>query len=356
MNIFRIAIQKCLPAAVAFHALVCWGYVAYSQNSEISAPRKFDSFEDSRTSDVKARLDLFAEQLNREPRLGGVIVGYRPEAWRPGPYLRDIYGYRDYLVNMRGQLPERVNVIDGDIGEQRLTELWLVPPGASPPNVQKASLQLKVPMQFDQLSLGFRCQGEYTLVLEEPRDSMKLFAAALRDNPSTKGFLVVHPSWRGSLTAARRVATSSRELLIRDYGILAERVVMRVDSPRYCLEINSWLAPADVAFPKSASLETLFHTQLMGEAEKEQYRVRRIELIGNANTRDQVIRRRLLQNEGDIFSRKLLEQSLRNVSTLTNFSPVRLQDVEVHLSKNDKTIDFLINLHEHTPSRKRRVQ
>jgi hypothetical protein len=51
---------------------------AYAQN-KTSAARKFDEFGDILLTDIKARLDGFALQLQNEPETRGFIISLHPE-------------------------------------------------------------------------------------------------------------------------------------------------------------------------------------------------------------------------------------------------------------------------------------
>lgn len=77
-------------------------------------------------------------------------------------------------------------------------------------------------------------------------------------------------------------------------------------------------------------------------AQKNKYLIRRIEFIGNENTRDRVLRRRILLQEGNVFRRAILIKSLANLSKLKMIYPVRLSDVMAQLNDEEKTIDVLM--------------
>ena len=55
--------------------------------------------------------------------------------------------------------------------------------------------------------------------------------------------------------------------------------------------------------------------------QQKQFFVRRIEFSGNTGTRDKVIRRELLLNEGDMFRNNLWELSLLRLNQLDYFEP-----------------------------------
>jgi outer membrane protein assembly factor BamA len=87
---------------------------------------------------------------------------------------------------------------------------------------------------------------------------------------------------------------------------------------------------------------------IIREAERNRYTTRRIEFIGNQYTRDSVLKRRInigLQG-GDLFTRRNLIRSLRNVSTLREIYPVKTTDVTFHLNPAEKTVDVIICVKE----------
>lgn len=91
---------------------------------------------------------------------------------------------------------------------------------------------------------------------------------------------------------------------------------------------------------------TAEQNSLIARAEKEKFTVRRMEFLGLTNTRDQVVRRRMTVNEGDIFSRKKFIKSLQNVSKLKGtIYPVRMKDVVFEL-RESQVVDMLICFRE----------
>ena len=85
-------------------------------------------------------------------------------------------------------------------------------------------------------------------------------------------------------------------------------------------------------------------SRLMAQAENETFTVRRVEFIGLTYTHDQVVRDRMtpLVQEGDIFSRKKLGDSLQRMSELRSIYPLRFRNVALRLDAADKAVDMLI--------------
>jgi outer membrane protein insertion porin family len=81
--------------------------------------------------------------------------------------------------------------------------------------------------------------------------------------------------------------------------------------------------------------------------QQKQYHVRRIEFSGNTTTRDKVIRRELLLDEGDLFSDHLWELSILRLNQLNYFDPIKKEE-NAELKRNPKegTVDITLKVHE----------
>jgi outer membrane protein insertion porin family len=81
--------------------------------------------------------------------------------------------------------------------------------------------------------------------------------------------------------------------------------------------------------------------------EGKQFYVSRIEFTGNTLTRDRVIRRELLVEEGQVYNSRLVDLSLLRLNQLNYFDVLRSeQDVETRQNADAGTVDLLIKLHE----------
>src|SRR5208283_4882379 len=81
--------------------------------------------------------------------------------------------------------------------------------------------------------------------------------------------------------------------------------------------------------------------------EGKQFLVSRIEVQGNTTTRDRVIRRELMLNEGSIYNSQLWEYSLLRLNQLQYFDPLRVdQDSEAHQDPDAGTVDLLLKVKE----------
>jgi outer membrane protein insertion porin family len=81
--------------------------------------------------------------------------------------------------------------------------------------------------------------------------------------------------------------------------------------------------------------------------EQKQYYVHRINISGNVTTRDKVIRRELLLDEGDLYNNRLWEVSVLRLNQLDFFDPLK-PETAASVSRNVKngTVDLNLKVHE----------
>ena len=81
--------------------------------------------------------------------------------------------------------------------------------------------------------------------------------------------------------------------------------------------------------------------------EGKSFSVRRIEFVGNTTTRDKVIRRELMLQEGGIYNSRLWDISLLRLNQLQYFEPLKAeQDSETKQNNQDNTIDLTLKVRE----------
>jgi outer membrane protein insertion porin family len=80
--------------------------------------------------------------------------------------------------------------------------------------------------------------------------------------------------------------------------------------------------------------------------QEKQFFVRRIEFAGNTTTRDKVIRRELLLDEGQIFNNRLWEVSLLRLNQLNFFDPIKPENAELKRNVKAGTVDIRLKVHE----------
>ena len=83
--------------------------------------------------------------------------------------------------------------------------------------------------------------------------------------------------------------------------------------------------------------------------EGKQFYVRRIEFQGNTTTRDKVIRREIVLEEGQIYNQQLWELSIQRLNQLGFFDNLKPDDPNVterHLNEKDGTVDLTLKVKE----------
>lgn len=124
---------KSFVTPIAIAVVVIIGPSAFAQESS-QASRKVDEFiGEVDRGDLKARLDNFAVELQNQPDALGHVIVYRSRRDPPGISQRYALLARDYLVKQRGIARNRLVTVDGGRSGCLMYELWVVPPGAAPP-------------------------------------------------------------------------------------------------------------------------------------------------------------------------------------------------------------------------------
>ena len=81
--------------------------------------------------------------------------------------------------------------------------------------------------------------------------------------------------------------------------------------------------------------------------EGKQFRLRRLEFTGNTFTRDRVMRREFLINEGDIYNQQGLEVSVARLNQTQFFDPIdKDKDVEIRTDEEQGDVDLIVKVKE----------
>jgi len=80
--------------------------------------------------------------------------------------------------------------------------------------------------------------------------------------------------------------------------------------------------------------------------EEKQFFVHRIEFSGNTKTRDKVIRRELLLDEGQLFSTTLWDYSTLRLNQLGFFDPIKKEDYDIKQNEKEGTVDVTVKVKE----------
>jgi len=229
---------------------------ARQQGAKPSA-RLIDSFGDIQLSDLMARLDNFANELQSDPAARGFLVAYSAPNKFPGWPTRRARTSVEYLASLRGLDRARLDVVNGGPGEETKIELWLVPAGAGPPvKPYDAALMMageKTPLPFDRfvvIERGDRQISEYGEPYPDEAYLYADFSEVLRRDPAVRGCVIGYASRRGSLAAGRRIASRAKLTMAKAYGTDVSRVYVFGGGRREYKTIELWLVPPGAELPK----------------------------------------------------------------------------------------------------------
>jgi hypothetical protein len=256
--------------------------------------------------------------------------------------LRTVYAHTNYLVGTRGISSDRIKVIEVQARPGFKIELWLAAKGSpSPVSPEPENLAASQLLHFDTLWFGPGCEERFTFLLQDPKIAAQFFGAAMRETPTAKGFLFLHPA--PSTANAEKLLASLKEEIIGKEKVPAERLVVALSSPRSCAEIDSWLVPSGMVVTDNKDPDVFLRSVVMTEAEKNQFTTRRVEFVGNEHIQDRTLRVRIPElQEGDLFTKDAVMRSLASLNRFRGIRPVSIKDVGVRLNRSDRTIDLVL--------------
>lgn len=230
-------------------SLLLLSSVAFAQTD--ARARKFDEFGDIYPSDLIARLDNLAIQVQNEPNARVFLVVYRTRRDLPGLSNRYAHRMKSYIVNSRGVSPERVATVDGGIAECLTQELWIVLPGGAPqprPDAYHDSYQPAV-YKFDEHYFSDSEVGD-SYWQEYPLGALEAFGQELQKHPRANGYLIAYKSLRRSRSPiASRMLRKERNFLVREFGIKPGRLKTVVGGYHEWSTMELWIAQERGAVP-----------------------------------------------------------------------------------------------------------
>jgi hypothetical protein len=236
--------------------------------------RKFDEFGDIQSSDLMARLDNFAIQLQNEPATKGFILVYRTRRDLPGLNNSLALRSKDYLVNSRGVPRDKIVTVDGGEANCMIQELWIVPVGTTPaprPEAyQRRFPDLDSPRKFDEYGFEPSDARPPAVAVEQSAAAEYLgtFADELRREPRAIACVIVYAQYNPRpglvdkgfyeperdvrldppFVAARRLALEQKRLTTV-YGISRNRISLVNGGYRKVRAVELWIVPRGEHLP-----------------------------------------------------------------------------------------------------------
>lgn len=246
--------------------VLCLTPPALAQTNEPSTG-KFNEFGDVLPTEMAARLDNFAIELQNNPNARGFMIVYRAHRDLPGLSSRRVNWMRGYLLYNRGFKSDRIVAIDGGTASCLSHELWIALPGAAPKARADAYAR-----GFDDTDAARKYDEYYW---DAPHDlpesfsieyggSLEGFAQALRKEPRALAYIIAYEEYRinrweeederGRKKSYRQVyidppGTAWKKLrsvkteLVKESGISPIRVKLVNGGHRRMRQIELWIVP-----------------------------------------------------------------------------------------------------------------
>lgn len=230
-------------------SLAAWS-IAFAQTDD-SRARKVDEFGDILASDLIARLDNLAIEVQNDPTARAFLIVYRTRRDLPGLSNRYAHRMKSYLIQSRGITPDRVITVDGGEASCLTQELWIVEPGGAPQPRPDAYHNSYLPSvyKFDEHHFG-DSYGDYSYWQEYPLAALEAFGQELQKHLRANGYLVAYQGKHGKgPRVAQTMLRRERGFLIREFGIKPSRIKTIVGGYREWGTMELWIAQERGAVP-----------------------------------------------------------------------------------------------------------
>lgn len=221
-----------------------------------SGARKIDEFGSILISDLLARADYFAIEIQNNPTATAYVVAYGVPNKAPGWPERRGYWTKGYLTNGKGISEERVKVVNGGYRDSIMMQFWLVEPGAQLPippfDLAAALAREKTPLLFD----GFDPSPADTGIEDgyegylDDKGRYEPFVLALQSDPGARGCIITYATRSDRRGTDRRMATRIKRTILTKHAIGAERIVTIGGGLRKHKMAELWIIPPGSELPK----------------------------------------------------------------------------------------------------------
>src|SRR5262249_45101966 len=134
--------------------------------------------------------------------------------------------------------------------------------------------------------------------------------------------------------------------VVKGYTVVQKGLenLKKVYGTRGYIQFNSEFVPDFKDDPNDPTKGIVDLTFVLDEGK--QYTLRRLEFVGNTFTRDTVLRREVLLNEGDRYNKELFDYSLLRLNQLGYFEQVKEEDATVNTNEKEGYVDLTVKVQE----------
>jgi outer membrane protein insertion porin family len=134
--------------------------------------------------------------------------------------------------------------------------------------------------------------------------------------------------------------------VVRGYSVVQKGLdnLKKLYGSRGYIQFNAEFTPDFHDTSEDAAKGVVDLTFTMDEGK--QYTLRRLEFLGNSFTRDNVLRREVLLNEGDRYNQQLWDLSLLRLNQLGYFDQIKEEDATVNTNEREGQVDLTVKVQE----------
>lgn len=247
------------------HLILTFAFLTLSVSAQELPPTimqsvKIDEFAGINYSDLMARLDQAAMQMQNDPASKMTIISYRDSETPVGKTIRTFKFMKNYLTRNRGIDSSRMKFIDGGETEAGFVfEVWIVPAGTEEPvplkPINNSLNNPRIARKFDSDYYPLGDSDEYS-----DGDTFTEYAEKIKREPSSTAYVILYPTYykyddsdesTAAIDSPRKISQAKVALSrkLRKAGIPASRFKIVNGGYRDYRQVELWILPKGVAPP-----------------------------------------------------------------------------------------------------------
>jgi outer membrane protein insertion porin family len=188
--------------------------------------------------------------------------------------------------------------------------------------------------------------GNWVPLLGHKGEGLKIIIPVIEGRQYRAGEVKVQDNKEFTEEQIKSVLNLKTGDIVKGYSIVNKGIenLKKLYGSRGYIQFNADFQPDFKDDPQDPTKGTADITFAVEEGK--QYTLHRLEFIGNTFTRDNVLRREVLLNEGERYNKELFDYSILRLNQLGYFDQVKEEDATINTNEKDGLVDITLKVQE----------
>jgi outer membrane protein insertion porin family len=188
--------------------------------------------------------------------------------------------------------------------------------------------------------------GNWVPLIGHKGEGLKLVIPITEGRQYTAGEINIQDNKEFTAEQIKSVLNIKPGDVVKGYSVVNKGIenLKKLYGSRGYIQFDAFFQPEFKDDPNDPNKGTADVTFVIEEGK--QYSLKRLEFIGNTFTRDSVLRREVLMNEGERYNKELFDYSLLRLNQLGYFEQVKEEDATINTNERDGLVDITLKVQE----------